>query len=129
MNRVMSSNPNMMAEINVTPLVDVMLVLLVIFMLVTPAITQTISQNIATPPVAKNTQPHKLVVQAGDTYQLDGQIISPTELKTHLAQAIKLDNKYAVQVLGEPEASYQSFASVMAIANNAGVENLSLATN
>lgn len=119
----------MMAEINVTPLVDVMLVLLVIFMLVTPAITQTISQTIAPSPIAKKSEPHRLIVQAGDTYQLDGQIISTTELKQHFTQAIKSDNKYAVQVFGEPEASYQSFTEVMAIANNAGVENLSLASN
>ena len=120
---------NMMAEINVTPLVDVMLVLLVIFMLVTPAITQTISQNIAPAPPSGKSEPHRLIVQAGDTYQLDGQIISTTELKQHFTQAIKSDNKYAVQVFGEPDASYQSFTEVMAIANNAGVENLSLASN
>lgn len=120
---------NMMAEINVTPLVDVMLVLLVIFMLVTPAITQTISQNIAASPPSEKSEPHRLIVQAGDTYQLDGQIISTAELKQHFTQAIKSDNKYAVQVFGESDASYQSFTEVMAIANNAGVENLSLASN
>ena len=120
---------NMMAEINVTPLVDVMLVLLVIFMLVTPAITQTISQKIAPSATAQKSEPHRLIVQAGDTYQLDGQIISTSELKQHFTQAIKSDNKYAVQVFGEPDASYQSFTEVMAIANNAGIENLSLASN
>lgn len=120
---------SMMAEINVTPLVDVMLVLLVIFMLVAPAITQTISQKIAPSPIVEKSVPHRLIVQAGDTYLLDGQIISTSELKLHFTQAIKSDNKYAVQVFGEPEASYQSFTKVMAIANNAGIENLSLASN
>ena len=120
---------NMMAEINVTPLVDVMLVLLVIFMLVTPAITQTISQKIAPSATAQKSEPHRLIVQAGDTYQLDGQIISTSELKQHFTQAIKSDNKYAVQVFGEPDASYQSFTEVMAIANNAGIEILSLVSN
>jgi len=124
-----TQHANMMAEINVTPLVDVMLVLLVIFMLVTPAITQTISQNIEPAPPSENSEPHRLIVQAGDTYQLDGQIISAAELKQHFTQAIKSDNKYAVQVFGEPDASYQSFTEVMAIANNAGIENLSLASN
>ena len=124
-----TQHANMMAEINVTPLVDVMLVLLVIFMLVTPAITQTFSQNIAPAPPVEKSEPHRLIVQAGDTYQLDGQIISTAELKQHFTQAIKSDNKYAVQVFGEPDASYQSFTAVMAIAHNAGVENLSLASN
>jgi biopolymer transport protein ExbD len=125
-----TTSPGMMAEINVTPLVDVMLVLLVIFMLVTPAITQKISQKIApSPPIEEKTEPHKLIVQAGDTFQLDGQMISPAELKQHLSLAIKADSEYTVQVFGEPEASYQSFTQAMAIANNAGVENLSLASN
>lgn len=127
MNR--ATTENMMAEINVTPLVDVMLVLLVIFMLVTPAVTQTISQPIAPSPIGQKTEPHKLIVQAGDTFLLDGQMISPGELKQHLTLAIKADGKYTVQVFGEPDASYQSFTHAMAIANNAGVENLSVASN
>jgi len=124
-----TTSSNMMADINITPLVDVMLVLLVIFMLVAPTITQTISQNIGPSPIATKTDPHKLIVQAGDTYQLDGQFISLVELKSHFVQAVKSDSKYAVQVFGEPEASYQSFTEVMAIANNAGVQQLSLASN
>lgn len=119
----------MMAEINITPLVDVLLVLLVIFMLVTPAISQTMSQSIQPPPKGKVVDTHKLVVQAGDTYLLDGQMISSVELKLHFDQAIKADGKYSVQVFGEPEASYQSFTEAMAIAKNAGVESLSLASN
>jgi len=124
-----TTSPAMMADINITPLVDVMLVLLVIFMLVAPAITQTMSQKIAPSRLASKSEPHKLIVQAGDTYQLDGRIISPGELKQHFGEAVKQDNKYAVQVFGEPEASYQSFAEVMSIASNAGIENLSLASN
>lgn len=124
------TSPGMMAEINVTPLVDVMLVLLVIFMIVTPAITQRMSQNIASsPPIEHKTEPHKLIVQAGDTFLLDGQMIGAAELKQHLKQAVRSDSKYAVQVFGEPEASYQSFTLAMSIANNAGIENLSLASN
>lgn len=124
-----TTSTNMMADINVTPLVDVMLVLLVIFMLVAPAITQTMSQPIQGSPPGKVIDTHKLIVQAGDTFVLDGQMISSLELKQHFTQAIKADAKYAVQVYGEPDASYQSFTEAMAIANNAGVERLSLASN
>ena len=120
---------HMMADINITPLVDVMLVLLVIFMLVAPAISQSMSQSILPSPNGKATDPHKLVVQAGDTFMLDGQMISSVELKQHFSQAIRSDGKYTVQVIGEPDASYQSFTDAMAIAKNAGVENLSLASN
>jgi biopolymer transport protein ExbD len=126
MSRVAS--PDMMAEINVTPLVDVMLVLLVIFMLVTPAITYSNSQSIAQTDQQTEAKPQRLIVQAGDTLQLDGQSISPSELKQHFSRAVKADAKYSVQIFGEPDASYQSFAEAMAIAKNAGVENLSLAS-
>ena len=120
---------NMMADINITPLVDVMLVLLVIFMLVTPAISQTMSQPIQPSPPGKVQDTHKLIVQAGDTFSLDGKMISSFELTQHLSEAIRADEKYTVQVFGEPDATYQSFTEAMAIAKNAGVENLSLASN
>ena len=120
---------SMMADINITPLVDVMLVLLVIFMLVTPAISQTMSQSVQPSPPGKVQETHKLIVQAGDTFVLDGKMISSVELKQHFSESIRVDEKYTVQVFGEPEASYQSFTEAMAIAKNAGVENLSLAKN
>ena len=120
---------SMMADINITPLVDVMLVLLVIFMLVTPAISQTMSQSVQPSSPGKVQETHKLIVQAGDTFVLDGKMISSVELKQHFSDSIRVDEKYTVQVFGEPEASYQSFTEAMAIAKNAGVENLSLAKN
>lgn len=120
---------HMMADINITPLVDVMLVLLVIFMLVAPAISQTMSQSIQAAPPGKVQDTHKLIVQAGDTYLLDGKMISSFEMKQQFSEAVRTDKKYTVQVFGEPEASYQSFTNAMAIAKNAGVENLSLASN
>ena len=120
---------SMMADINITPLVDVMLVLLVIFMLVTPAISQTMSQSVQPSPPGKVQETHKLIVQAGDTFVLDGKMISSVELKQHFSESIRVDEKYTVQVFGEPEASYQSFTEAMAIAQNAGGENLSLAKN
>lgn len=120
---------SMMADINITPLVDVMLVLLVIFMLVTPAISQTMSQSVQPSPPGKVQETHKLIVQAGDTFVLDGKMISSVELKQHFSESIRVDEKYTVQVFGEPEASYQSFTEAMAIAKNVGVENLSLAKN
>lgn len=120
---------SMMADINITPLVDVMLVLLVIFMLVTPAISQTMSQSVQPSSPGKVQETHKLIVQAGDTFVLDGKMISSVELKQHFSESIRVDEKYTVQVFGEPEASYQSFTEAMAIAKNAGVENLSLAKN
>jgi len=119
----------MMADINITPLVDVMLVLLVIFMLVTPAISQTMSQSIQPSPPGKVQDTHKLIVQAGDTFLLDGKAIGSMDLKRHFSESIRADEKYTVQVYGEPDASYQSFTEAMAIAKNAGVENLSLASN
>lgn len=127
MQRIPSAN--MMADINITPLVDVMLVLLVIFMLVTPAIQQTLTQPLASSKLSAEAKPHKLVVQAGDTYLLDGQAISLPDLKERFNFAIREDKHYAVQVFGEPDASYQSFTYALTTAKNAGVENVSLASN
>ncbi|MGB1220351.1 MAG: ExbD/TolR family protein, partial [Alcanivoracaceae bacterium] len=72
-----------MAEINMTPLVDVMLVLLIIFMITMPVITRQI--DVALPPAASATpasEPDVLLVQvsAQGRWQLDGTDVTATQL-------------------------------------------------
>jgi biopolymer transport protein ExbD len=56
-----------MADINTTPLVDVMLVLLVIFMIALPTLSQRLPLDLPQPGPRSDTHPLKLLIEAGDT--------------------------------------------------------------
>ena len=76
------------SSINITPLVDVMLVLLVIFMIAAPAMTRSLDWSLPQPVPQLPTPPKTLAlsVQAGDVLSLDGQAVSRSQLATLLAQ-------------------------------------------
>ena len=126
-----SGNDRAMSQINITPLVDVMLVLLVIFMIATPAVTHTLGWQLPQPGPPLPTPPKEMTlqIQSGDTLALDGQALSRSELGTVLAGAVTRDPNLLVKVQVDPAAEYSEAVSAMATARNAGVDNLSVMTD
>jgi biopolymer transport protein ExbD len=119
-----------MSDMNVTPLVDVMLVLLIIFMVTVPAVNYAIDISVAPAPITKQSPPPPLRVHvgAGDTLTLDGQPITLAQLKLRFASEAaraqvggQLDpmRQPAVELAVEPEAEYELVAQVLARAKNA----------
>lgn len=119
------------AEINVTPLVDVMLVLLIIFIVTAPMIVPQ-AMKIKLPqtvPVAQQDQGknHTLVVHADGSTDYKGQAVSEAELKTQL----KLDGKepnYQLQVQADESVPYGRIAQIMALSQAAGLSKLTFIT-
>jgi biopolymer transport protein ExbD len=116
------------SSINITPLVDVMLVLLVIFMIAAPAMTRSLDWQLPQSVRQLPTLPKTLTlsVQAGDVMSLDGQALSRSELATLLGAAVARDPALVVKVQVDPNAEYSAAVSALATARNAGVENLSV---
>jgi biopolymer transport protein ExbD len=123
---------------NVTPLVDVMLVLLIIFMVTVPAVDYAIDIGIAPSPPSEKLPPPPLRVHvgAGDTLTLDGQPITLAQLKARFAtEAVRglvggqLDpmRQPAVELAVEPEAEYELVAQVLARAKNAKLARVGFA--
>jgi len=119
------------AEMNITPLVDVMLVLLVIFMIAAPAMTRSLNWRLpyATPQKPPEVTTLNLQVQSGDVLTLDGRSLSRRELSALLATAVARDPDLVVKVKVDPNAEYSAAVSAMATARNAGVENLNVFTD
>lgn len=127
----MISNKNddgMMAELNVTPLVDVMLVLLVIFIVTAPLIVpQSMKVNlpktqaVAQQDQAKNAQ---LIVEANGKLTLQGRQVNDRELASELKQQSGTP-QYQLQVNADKAVPYGRVAEVMAIAQANGVTKLS----
>lgn len=120
-----------MSEINVTPMVDVMLVLLVIFMVTAPFLLQAVPVSLPkTAPVAK-LQPVKkveLIVDADGNVYVDQDQVAGESLETQLQTLLKADPELAVQLKADYRVAYGRIAEVMAAVNRAGVARMSFVT-
>lgn len=118
----------MMAELNVTPLVDVMLVLLVIFIVTAPLIVpQSMKVNLPkTQAVAQqdNAKNAQLIVEANGKATLQGRVVNDRELAAELKQQSGTPH-YQLQVSADKAVPYGRVAEIMAIAQANGVTKLS----
>lgn len=126
-----SDDDDVMAEMNVTPLVDVMLVLLVIFIITAPLIVpQSMkivlpkTQAVAQQDQAKNVS---LVINAQGEMRLDGRVVDEGELAATL-KARANEPKFQLQVQADEKVPYGRVAQVMAVAQGNGVTRLSFVT-
>jgi biopolymer transport protein ExbD len=117
-----------MAEMNITPLVDVMLVLLVIFMIAAPMMTRTLSLTLPQPGPEMNPPPRQMTVQVqpGDLFALDGQAMSRAQITRALIGEMARDPNLKVAFAVDAEAEYESAMQAMAAVQAAGVDTISL---
>jgi biopolymer transport protein ExbD len=122
------SEDGLMAELNVTPLVDVMLVLLVIFIVTAPLIVpQSMkvslpkTQAVAQQDQAKNAQ---LIVESNGNLTLQGRSVNDHELSIELKQHSSTP-QFQLQINADKAVPYGRVAEIMAIAQSNGVTKLS----
>jgi biopolymer transport protein ExbD/biopolymer transport protein TolR len=121
------SRDSAIAQINITPLVDVMLVLLVIFMISTPALTRTMSVRLPGVDGQRSTVPPpkvELRVDAAGGFALDGRMLSRDGLAAELAALAQRSPQAIVEIATSRDADYQAFATALATARTSGVENI-----
>ena len=117
-----------MADINVTPLVDVMLVLLIIFMITVPMMSHKIKIDLpqpttTPPPPTPPPEPIRLSVQATGTLYWNDTPITEEGLQAQLRiLGVKpVEQQPELDIRAEKTTKYQNVASVMADAKNAGM--------
>ena len=117
-----------MADMNITPLVDVMLVLLVIFMIAAPMMTRTLSVTLPHPNDQKPIEMTEMTlqVQAGDLFALDGQAVSRAQITEVLAAAAASNPNLKVNFDVDPNAEYESAVQAMAAVREAGIDAIAL---
>ena len=118
-----------MSEINVTPLVDVMLVLLVVFMVTAPLLTVGVPVDLPqtqAPPINEPKEPLVITVnRAGDIYIQDTAV--PIEALVERLQSITGSNPDAVlYVRGDKDINYGRVLQVMSLVTAAGFHKVSL---
>jgi biopolymer transport protein ExbD len=116
-----------LAEINITPLVDVMLVLLVIFMVTAPMLSRPIDALLPQPVKGNPVDPpNDLVLKVGlaGLYTLDDRAVTLSELRTRLEDAHIADPRTVLQVEAADGADYQQLVSALAQAEASGLDNI-----
>ena len=120
------------SDINVTPLVDVMLVLLIIMMLITPMLNQGVAVIL---PKASNTvdkpttQDNTVVAVSKDgTMYVNSKPVSEAEMASKITEALETKKEKVVFINADQEALYSSVMAAMDALHQAGVEDIALIT-
>ena len=121
-----------MAEINVTPLVDVMLVLLIIFMVTAPLLTQGLTVSLPTAEgksfeLASNNPARIQVTSSGAVY-LDGTAAGSSNLDLTLGPMLRARRIKRALLEADKSVPYGRVVAVLDIMNRAGVEQLGMIT-
>jgi biopolymer transport protein TolR len=121
-----------MSQINVTPLVDVMLVLVVIFILTAPLLTSSIKLALPTLEAGQASDAQRsvslVVDRAGQTF-VDDRPLTLAELSQHLQSTATRHPDAEVQLRADENAPYGKVIEVLGLAQQAGLTRIGFVTN
>lgn len=126
-----------MSEINVVPYIDVMLVLLIIFMITAPLLSQGVKIDLpqvpSEPLPASDSDPVIVSVDAAGNFFINygedqDQPVSPEVLVNRVSALVKYRPKLPVLVKGDTDVNYGRVVQAMALLQGAGVKGIGLIT-
>lgn len=117
-------------EINITPLTDIFLVLLIIMMVIAPMLdTQGLSLEVPdyveSKSIAKDTKILNVLVNNQNQIVIDGEVVEENQLQSKL-KSLSSDYKDGMLIQTEEEATHGVVVKVMDCARNSGILNISL---
>ena len=120
------------SDINVTPLVDVMLVLLIIMMIIAPLLQQGVALTlpVATNSAEKPETPEDTLVQinAEGQYHVNGRAVAENDLRRAVEEALETKNQRILLIKADEDAAYSSVMTAMDQLRSAGLEDIGLIT-
>jgi biopolymer transport protein ExbD len=125
-----SDEPEVMMEMNTTPLIDVMLVLIIMLIITIPPQLHAVNMDMPAPThAAKKVDPVviKIEVDAGNAIRWDGKsLASRTELEAKLTEAAAQQPQPELHIRSHAKAKYETVAAVMANAQRVGLTKLGI---
>jgi len=122
------------SDINMTPMIDVLLVLIIIFMVITPLVPRGLEALVpqppppGTPPSQADNRTVVVVVDANHKFMINSDPIEENMLGGRLADIFKTRAERVVFIKGDPSLEFQWVAKAIDIAHGAGIEKVGLMT-
>jgi biopolymer transport protein TolR len=126
-----SAREGVRSEINVTPLVDVCLVLLIIFMVVTPLMYHESAVNLPESGRPGSLEAHKqlaVTMQLDGLVKVDGALVPLSELPGQLRRLHEADSERPVIIEGDRQLRYEQLSQVIESVEDAGFQKFGLIT-
>ncbi|MGS0894488.1 ExbD/TolR family protein [Burkholderia stagnalis] len=126
-----SNNDDVMSDINMTPLIDVMLVLLIVFMVTLPAITHAVKIDL---PEATSTpdpvQAERVAVSidAAGAVHWDAAVVDEPTLQARLKEAAERQTQPEIELYADREARYERVADLLSAMQRAGLSKIDFVT-
>jgi biopolymer transport protein ExbD len=128
-----ADDDEVIGSINTTPLVDVMLVLLIIFLITIPVVTTSIKVDLPKEQnVVREAKPETVVIsvnQAGQIYLYDTPVKSTTDLTARLRKFAAMKPQPDVQIRGDAQSAFESVGRVMYAVQRAGISQVGFITD
>ena len=133
MRRFSSRNPlHTLAELNVTPLLDLCFVLLIIFMITTPLMENSIDLVVPSSATAKTqvdpSETQIIQIDRNDVLKLNGQVTNRSDLEAALAALKARDPQLSVVVRPDRDLAIQKFIEVMDVLKRVGIGRVGVMT-
>ena len=126
------SNFSTLSEINVTPLLDLAFVLLIIFMITTPLLENSVNLSIpssaaANAPISQS-KVQTISIDRSATIKFDNEIVEPDTLVTRLIELKRANPEVAIVIRPDRELAVQKLVTVMDSLQRAGITKVGIAT-
>jgi len=126
------ADDEIISTINTTPLVDVMLVLLIIFLITIPVVTTSIKVDLPKEQnVVRETKPENVIIsvdKAGSIYLYDTKIKNSTDLVERMKKFSVMTPQPEVQIRGDGQSDFESVGRVMYAVQRAGIVKVGFIT-